>query len=84
MTGVQTCALPIYLDRRGEPAQIEAIVPLWDQEGGFREIHFARHIAHPLIGAGLVEYAHRGGISGKRAIGERIDLDDSNGHNLAE
>ena len=42
-------AAEIHLDRGREPAQVVA-VGLFDQEGGFGEVHFARHVAHPLVG----------------------------------
>src|ERR1019366_8529999 len=85
--GHRGVAAEIHFHRRCEPAQMVAILPRGDlprdQEGGLREIHFARHVAHPLLGRRLAEYAHRRGISRKRAVGKSIHLDDSNSHNLA-
>jgi hypothetical protein len=72
-------AAQVYLHRGGEPAQVVAVV-VRRQEGGFREIHLARHIAHPLLGGWRREHANGGGIAGEGAGGEGIDLDDSNGH----
>jgi hypothetical protein len=74
-------ATQVNLHRGREPAQVVALVAR-RQEGGFREIHLARHIAHPLLGGCFPQHANGRGIAGKGPGREGIDVNDSDRHEV--
>src|SRR5215831_9852912 len=68
-----------HFDCRSEPSKVKPAV-LGYQKSRFRKVHLASHVLHPLLRPWFPQHADRGGITRKWTIGERIDLDDSNGH----
>ena len=66
-------AAEIDLDARREPPEVEPVRPR-DEKRGLREVHLPGHGLHPVGVPRAGEQAHRGGVAGEGAIGERVDL----------
>ena len=74
-----------YFDGGREPAEMECGLATYGagigkEEGRFRQVHFACHVAHPFLIRRGREHAHCRRITRKRLRGESVDLDDSGGH----
>ena len=69
----------IDFDSGREPAEIVSVA-LRHQKGSLGEIHLARDLEHPFLVRRLGKDANSRRITGKRAIRERIDLCDVEGH----
>src|SRR5262245_17407320 len=72
-------AAQIDFDRRSELAEIVSIALLHEKRG-LGEVHLARDVEHPRWGGGLREDADGGRVSRKGAIGERVDLGNTEAH----
>ena len=79
--GQRRVATEIDFNGRSEPAQIVAVRSA-DQERGFGEVHLARDVLHPGGFSCLRKNADGGGVAGKGAVRERVDLGDTK-HDLA-
>ena len=75
---VRTNFAQINLDGRREPAQPVA-VGFGPSEGGFRKVHFQRKGLHPVVGSGLGQHAHGGGVAAEDAVCESVNLVDTHG-----
>ena len=65
-------AAQVDLAAGGEPAQM-IISALLDAERGLGEVVFDGYLHHQLIAEPLIHNAHRGRISGKDLVGERVN-----------
>ena len=72
------CPAKWHLDGGESPEPI--IIVKWHKEGGFREIVFRRNRLQHSIREKNIEQHHRRWISGKRAIGECVNLEYGNAH----
>ena len=67
------------LDRRREPAEVEAVVVL-HEERRLGEVHLAGDALHPAFVACGGQEADRRRVARERRVGERIDLRDPEPH----
>src|SRR6185295_14621694 len=52
----------------------------WRNERRLREVHLGRNGLHPVVVARRLEQADGSGVAMKRAVGERVDLEEWNHH----
>ncbi len=77
-------AAEIDLDRRREPAQVEAAVVATDKERRLREVHLARDELHPFRVACFRQHGDGRRVATERLVRERVDLPDAQRHSAAQ
>ena len=78
--GQRGVAAEIDLDQRREPSQVKATIVARHDKGGFREIVLQGDRLHRGLGQPLAQWHHRRGIATKGAVGEGVDLVETQLH----